>query len=128
MQPLIKLTNVERAKLLFELIPVEIPAFIVFEKFLANKIIRDKKTIEKDWDMKKTPFAFPFWLSLAEDAVNKIEKNDKQLAANSRRFSDQLFDGYNAFFSVHCLLEFTKSAKCISKKFALFVDVLFSFE
>jgi len=126
MQPLNNLTHVEKAKLLFQFFPSEIPAFIVFEKWLAEKLILDKKTIEMEWGRENSPFTFPFWLSLAEDTVKRIEKNDTTLAQSSNRFADQLFDGYNAFFSIHCLNVFAKSQKCESKQFALAVELFFT--
>src|SRR5450432_3762363 len=117
MQPLINLTNADRAKLLFQLFPGEIPAFIVFEKIYAEILIRDQKQIEKEWKNDKGPFTFEFWLSMAQDAIKTIEENDTEIATRSSRFSFLLFEGFNCFFTMDSLRQFARSGKCTNPKF-----------
>lgn len=126
MKPLINLNNVERAKLLFELFPDCIPGSIQFIKAIADTISNNPSDLKQDW--KENFVTTDFWIQLAKDTRQRIEKNGKELTKNSRRFSDQLFDGYNALFAVHCLKQFIKSKECISTSFANAVEMFFGYD
>lgn len=123
MKPLEQLNNVERAKLLFELFPAAIPASIECIKAIANTICNDPEDLKQKWEGQF--FTAAFWIQLATDTKKSIEKNGQQLKKNSRRFSDQLFDGYNALFTVHCLQQYITLEECSDKAFAKAVEMLF---
>ena len=110
MKPLNNLNNVERAKLLFELFPDEMPGLMECIKVIAGTIISNPDKLKRQWNGQI--LTADFWLQLSTDASKRIEKNKKKLLKNSRRFSDQLFDGYNALFAVHCLQEYGKTDEC----------------
>ena len=101
MKPLHKFNNVEKAKLLFELFPEETAKSISCIKAMADMICNDPEEVKQKWEDQF--FTADFWIGLARDTRERIEKNGIQLTKSSRRFSDQLFDGYNAFFSIYVL-------------------------
>jgi len=123
MKPLEELNNVERAKLLHQLFPKEIPAFISYAKNVAEITIEQQDEHRSKWNSQL--FSVGFWLSLARHTVNKINQYGKKLEKSSGLFSDQLFDGYNACFMSHCLQLFTTIRRSESEKFNTAVKLLF---
>ena len=123
MKPFYNLTNVDKAKVLHELFPDEMPAFLEFVKSVSRLI--DEKHAELNATWKHQLFTFEFWVNLSKDAENKINQYNKKLHTSSRLFADQLFDGYAAFFAVHCLIEYIKKADCKNEKFVKAVDMFF---
>jgi hypothetical protein len=115
---------VDKAKLLHKLFPDEIIAFIVFEKFTATAFQRDKESHRKNWTAEKD-FQFDFWLSIVDDAAERIHRYELELTKRSSLFADQLFDGYTYFFTLSCLEKFIQSDKCNSKKMAEAIRFLF---
>ena len=124
MNSLDKLNNVERAKLLFELFPGEMPAFISFMGTIAEKIMNDEKDLRENWE--RQLITVDFWLELAKTTKATLNKYGPKLAASSRLFADQLFDGYSAMLASHCLSQFKKVTT--SQRFIKAIDVFFSFE
>lgn len=123
MKPLNNLNNVERAKLLHELFPDEIPAILKYVKSLSMTIEEEKERLNSKWDNQL--FSFPFWLSLAKDAEKKIDQYGEKLHKSSRLFADQLFDGYAALYLAHCLIQLTSQQEHQKKKFVKAVELLF---
>jgi hypothetical protein len=123
MKALFHLNNVERAKILFELVPADIAAFIAFEKEMADFIVRDPEPLRKNWD--NPLFSLGVWVRLATDASTAIEKYGERLSKNSRLFTDQLFDGYTALFSAHCLQQFVQHEELKDPKFKAAVELFF---
>lgn len=69
MKTLDNLNNVEKARLLHELFPDEIPAILEYVKSLSITIEEEREMLNSKWDNQL--FSFPFWLSLAKDAKRK---------------------------------------------------------
>ncbi len=124
MKPLDNLNNVERAKLLHELFPDEIPAILEYVKSLSITIGDEKEMLNSKWDNQLFPFAF--WLSLAKVAKKKIDHYGVKLHKSSRLFADQLFDGYAALYLIHCLIQLTSQLEHHNKKFVKAVELLFT--
>lgn len=123
MQTLDKLNNVERAKLLFDLLPATIPAFIDFTKSLAERVTENPDTLREKWE---TPLLnVDMWLKLAGAVHDAIEKYGSSLSKSGRLFSDQLFDGYLALFSVHCLQQFVQHAELKEPRLKTAVELFF---
>ena len=119
-----QLTNAEKAKLLHELFPAEMPDFIRYAAGICSSIKEDEQTHRAKWD--NGLFDFDFWLSLANDTEKKIKQYGNKLNNNSRLFSDQLFEGYAAIFMAHCLIVYTTTRQHPNKKFTLAVELLFA--
>ena len=123
MKPLDNLNNVERAKLLHELFPNEVPAILKYVKSLSIITEEEKEMLNSKWDNQL--FSFSFWLSLAKNAQKKIDQYGEKLHKSSRLFAHQLFDGNAALCLAHCLIQFTSQQKHQNKKFAKAVELLF---
>lgn len=124
MKPLNNLNTVERAKLLHELFPDEIPDILKYVKCLSITIEKEKEMLNSKWNNQL--FSFAFWLSLAKDAEKKIDQYGEKLHKSSRLFADQLFDGYAALYLAHCLIQLITQQEYQNKKFAKAVQLLFA--
>lgn len=124
MKPLDQLNIVERAKLLHDLFPECIPEFIEYAKRLASYTEDNAETIRKNW--KEQLFGFDLWLGYARDAKNRIEKQNSKLVKSSRLFSDQLFDGYLAFWTADAINKYVDEKMFPHGKFRKMVQILFS--
>ena len=124
MKTLTALNNVEKAKLLHELFPDEIPALLAFAKNLGLAIQEEQDRHRQKWD--NGLFSFDFWLNLIKEAETKINKYGDTMQGSSRLFADQLFDGYIAMYTVHCLIVYTTTRNHPNRKFTVAVDLLFN--
>jgi hypothetical protein len=68
MKPLDELTSREKAKLLHELFPSEMPDLIAFIQEVCNTIQREKDILKLEWDNQL--LSAEFWFHLAEKAIN----------------------------------------------------------
>jgi len=53
-----------------------------------------------------------FWFGLVERTEDIMQKMKSSLPKSQRIYSDQLYDGYNAIFSMHCLITFAGTPEC----------------
>ncbi len=124
MKPLEDLINVEKARLLHELFPQEIPALLEYTNSMCFTILKDEQAIRNQWE--NGLITIEAWLSFVEEVRNKIGKYGKRLHTQSRLFACQLFDGYTALYMVHCMLLYTTIRKHGNHKFVLAIDLLFN--
>lgn len=122
MKSLEQLTNVDKARLLHELFPAEVPAVLLYAKEICTLIDKDKDTIQADW--KNGLLTADFWFTLSNNANRTMEKYGNKLEKSSRLFADQLFDGYAALFAVECIVKYA-SQRSDNKKFIKAVEILF---
>ncbi|MFT3948200.1 MAG: hypothetical protein QM763_14615 [Agriterribacter sp.] len=123
MKTLDHLNNVERAKLLFDLLPADIPAYIDFAKSLAKRIKENPDALRENWQMPL--LNVEMWIRLAHAVHEAIETYGSKLSKSGRLFSDQLFDGYPALFSVHCLQQFVQYSELKEYRFKIAVELFF---
>jgi hypothetical protein len=126
MKPLQLLNNVERAKLLFDLFPHEIAPFVNFTKSMADTICNDPDYVKQHWEDQL--LTLECWLNLARGVRQTIAQYNNRFSRNARLVSDQLFDGYDALFSVHCLGQYACSKECGSEGFKAAVEMFYSFD
>lgn len=124
MKTLQQMNNVEKGKLLADLLPHELEGIIKEIQEYYQFLNENKAEAYKDWN-------FPFitaemWHKLAEE-VNDITMTEGKQLLKPRRFSDQLFDGYLAFFTVDCIMKYVERDKMNSKLYHL-ANALFNFE
>ena len=124
MKPLENLINVEKARLLHELFPQEIPALLEYTRNMCLTIQEDEQLTREQWE--NGLFTVEVWLSFVEEIKSKIYKYGKRLHTHSRLFADQLFDGYAAFYMVHCMALYITIRKHGNHKFVLAIDLLFN--
>jgi hypothetical protein len=124
MQPLKLLNNVQKARLLHNLMTDEMSAFVAYVKGQSEHLEENRESIAENW--KDQLFGVGFWFELAEEAGKKINRYNKELLKSSTVFSEQLFDGYMAIFTIHCLTQFVATGKYNDPKFEHAVNLLFS--
>lgn len=121
MKTIQQLMNVDKAKIMFDLFRDEIPEFLEYTKALAEKVASDKEELITNWN---NPFlSYHQWLQLAEYVADAIKKYGKNLTKSGNLFTDQLFDGYLAIFTNHCLEQYANKAQ--SPKFKLAIDLFY---
>lgn len=119
-----EMNNVERGKLLADLFPSELQGILDAIPLIYKMLSDNKEEIAGNWD--NGLITFDFWLSLANRIDGIIAKEGKQLL-KSRRFSDQLFDGYNALFTIDCIVKYSEKERKGSNFYHL-VNALFNYE
>jgi len=124
MQPLNMLTNVQKARLLHNLLRQEIPGFLGYLHELTETVLTDKERITAEW--KDQLFGVDFWFELAADIQRTMAKYPKDLYKSSGVFAGQLFDGYTAIFSAHALVQYTARGRNTDPKFKSAVELLFA--
>lgn len=117
------MNNVERARLLAGLFPQELPGILTDIRIRVDYLQEHRDDIRKSWDNGLLTFAF--WQNLAQRVGQVLEKYQSRLLNSQRLFADQLFDGYNALFTVDCIVKYAEAGNG-SKPFRLAVDMLFS--
>jgi hypothetical protein len=123
MQPLRILNNVQKARLLHNLLNEEIPAFLAYLNELTETVLNNREQIAADW--KDQFFGVEFWFGLAEDVQRIMAKYTRDLYKSPNVFADQLFDGYTAIFCAHALMQYVAQAKHGDPKFKRAVELLF---
>lgn len=125
MKPLKDLNNVERARLLFDLFPDEIPKAVDFIANMALTILEEEEKNREGWT--DGLLTFDFWLSLVKEVREVTKDYGARLHKRGSLFADQLFDGYLACFSCHCLNVYVTTQKHPNQKFAAMISILFKF-
>lgn len=121
MKTIQQLMNVDKAKMMFDLFRDEIPEFLEYTKAIAEKVAIDKDELIANWN---NPFlSYHQWLQLAEYVADAIKKYGKNLTKSGNLFADQLFDGYLAIFTNHCLEQY--ASKTQLPKFKLAIDLFY---
>lgn len=121
MKTIDQLLNVDKSKIIFDLFRDEIPDFLEYTKAIAEKVASDKDELIANWN---NPFlSYNQWLQLAEQVATAIKKYGKKLTKSGNLFADQLFDGYLAIFTNHCLEQYAHKAQ--SPKFKLAIDLFY---
>ncbi len=124
MKSLEKLNNVEKGKLLADLFPNEIPTIIEFIKAMYTNLTNNETIIKKDWN--NGFIQVEFWYRIAKDVQHAINSNSKMIL-KSRCFADQLFDHYNALYTIDCIAKYADMERKGSNFYHL-VNALFNFE
>lgn len=124
MKGLLAYSNVQKAKLLFDFFPAEITDLLAYEQEVAEKIVKDKDQIRASANENQV-FPAAYWITLAESSLKKLKHPESKLAKSAQAFSEQLFTGDSAFFSKHCLLQFSASPRCKNGRFRQCVDLFF---
>ena len=123
MNPLHNYANVDKAALLHQLFPQEIPALLEFVSGMCLSIREEEERNRKAWD--NGFMSFDYWLSLITETDQIITVKSNVMVKSYRVFSEQLFSGYTALFVNHCIWVYTSSRTPADPKFTLAVRLLF---
>ncbi len=124
MKPIEDLTNVDRAKLLFQLFPKEMPTLIEFITSMCITIKEDEQVNRSKWD--NGFMDFDYYLSMINQVQERIERYGKKLHSSYHLFGDQLFDGMLAIYTCHCVRVYVTTKKHPNNRFVVAVDLLFN--
>jgi len=125
MKALEQMYNVEKGKLLADLLPTELPKITLFIAQQAQRFLKNEELFKSQW--KATLVSSHLWFGLVRNVDNAIKKCGTKLHKNHRWFADQLFDGYDAIFTIHCLVEYSQTANC-RHRLKLAIHLLFGDE
>ncbi|OCA77142.1 hypothetical protein BBI01_01375 [Chryseobacterium artocarpi] len=107
------MTNTDRAYLLANLFPDRLKEMTDFIKKEAEFFTENKALVYAQWNEKI--INADLWYKLIADFEHRYAKNGTRLYRNKRTFRDQLFDGYDALFSIHALIHYTEQPECALK-------------
>lgn len=120
MKTLNQMDNLDRAYLLANLFPDELKNMIDFIEKEAYFCQNNKEQILKNWTAKH--ITAELWYNLIDFFERRYKKNGTRLYKNKKTFRDQLFDGYDALFSINALVNFTAQPQCSKKlKYAIYL-------
>lgn len=126
MNALHQLTNVERAAILHQLFPDEIPALLDFISGFCSTIKEDEERNRQAW--KNGIFTFDFWLNLLNTVEERIKRSNSRFNKSHWQFSEQLFDGFLACFTICAIQNYVTVRQHDNKKFMQAVDLLFDLQ
>jgi hypothetical protein len=122
MKTIAQLTNVDKAKIIFDLFRNEIPELLEYTKAIADKVAKDKEELLANWT---NPFlSYYQWHYLSAQIKFIIEGHAKNLAKSGNLFAERLFDGNLAIFSNHCVEQYGVH-RAHSPKFKLVVSLFY---
>lgn len=122
MKALDELTNAMKGRLLFELLPHEMPGLLDHLAAVCADFRTNQEAYKKNWRNGFMPF--DYWFSLSEECAALLKKHGHTMRKNSKVFSDQLFYGYTALFVNDRMVKY--SAHSGSEKFKQAVALLYT--
>lgn len=100
----------DRAYLIANLFPDELKKLADFMKKESESFRKYKEKVVTNWTEKH--ITAEFWYKLITDFEIAYHKNGARLYRNKKTFRDQLFDGYDALFSMHATIRFAEQKEC----------------
>jgi len=122
MKNLQQMNNLDRAYLLANLFPEELKELTEFIKKQAEQWINYRTEIEKQWTEKN--ISVHLWFEYIANFERRYAKNGTRLYRNKKTFRDQLFDGYDALFTINATIHYTEQKQC-SQEFKYAIYMLF---
>lgn len=113
MKALAELDNVAKGYLLAKLFPGQLETLVGFIKQETERFRKHQQYVESIWG--NPLFSKNFWFGLVDQSERIVERQGRNLFKSARIFSDHLFDGYNAVFTIHCLIEYAYNPACDHK-------------
>ena len=120
------MNNVDKGKLLATLFPEQVQGILDSLTAAHAFLNENEETLRGTWE--NTLLHFDFWLQLAEQAREIINNYGQKLAKSTSLFSDQLFDGYIAIFTIDCIAKHASSVPPLPEndRYRLAVQLLFN--
>ncbi|AKK71295.1 hypothetical protein OK18_00365 [Chryseobacterium gallinarum] len=120
MKTLKQMNNLDRAYLIATLFPDKLKNLTEFMKKESEYFQKNKELIANSWTEKH--ITAEFWYKLITDFEIAYHKNGARLYRNKKTFRDQLFDGYDALFSIHATIRFAEQKECSCEmKYAIYM-------
>lgn len=120
MKTLHKMNNLDRAYLLASLFPEELEPLTEFIKKEAELFIKHREYVVAHWTEKNIDANL--WFGFIDNFERRYAKNGARLYRNKKTFRDQLFDGYDALFTIHAIIQYTETKACNRElKYAIYM-------
>ena len=113
----------DRASLLHNLHPEEIPKLVAFSIKAAEQVLSQAKECKSKSE--NLLHSTPFWYSLVMDIKEILKSSYNLLVTDSREFGKQLFEGTKFLFAFYCLHHYIIEGRCINKRFITATELLF---
>lgn len=123
MKPLETLTGSEKARLLHELFPEEMPALLDDLAEFCQHFSENKEDYQKHWQ--KGFMSFDYWYNLSEETAGLLKKHKFNMVKSSRVFSDQLYFTYTSLFVTDRIIKYAEKTSA-NEKFKQAVILLFT--
>lgn len=110
MKALNDMNNVEKAYLLAKLFPERLKELVAFQMEEIQLQQEQESYIRSQWT--DSMITADFWFGLIANTAKIIDNQKTALFKSQRVYSYHLFDGYNALFSMHCLITYAAQEDC----------------
>ncbi|MDR6919542.1 hypothetical protein [Chryseobacterium sp. 2987] len=110
MKSLKEMDNIDRAYLFAKLFPDELRDITEFIKTVADEYYKNEDFVRSIWT--GNPIDIDPWYDLVGNFRHRYTANGTRLYKNCQVFTDQLFDGLDALFTIDALLNYTTQARC----------------
>ena len=121
MKPIYQLSNRDKATLLYQLFPEEMPALIDFIEGMCISVIEGQERERERWD---GFIPFDLYLEQANAVADNIRKHRSKLAGSQRLFLEKLFGGFLALFTNNVLIIYVTVRQHNNHKFVQAVELL----
>jgi hypothetical protein len=123
MKALNTLTGSEKARLLHELFPQEMPELLDNIERFCRDFKAEKEFYREKWS--SGFMSFDYWQSLSEETAGLVKKHKHSMLKSSRVFSDQLFFSYTSLFVTDRIIKYAEQYSK-EEKFKQAVALLFT--
>ncbi len=113
----------DRAYLLHNLHPEEIPGLVSFSIEAADRILSEAGVPKYKPD--NLLHSTRMWYNIVIRAKEILENSWSLLVTDSREFGKQLFEGKNYLFAFYCLHHYIVEGRCNNKTFIKATELLF---
>ncbi len=122
MKELTKMTNTEKARLLHDLFPEEMPHLLEYMLTICADLKENEESHRQNWT--SGIMTFNLWLRLSEQAAMLIKKFRRDMEKSSRIFSYQLCFGYTAVYLNDQIIKYA-AQEIQHPKFKLAINLLY---
>lgn len=123
MKCLKSLTNVERAKLLYDLLPEEMPALYERIEVISKMVVDRAEELRATWS--NPILSANEWIMLATDMQNQLKQHTGKLKT-AKAYSEELFGGFLGMFSAHCVAQ--HASQTDNRKFQAAATLFFGYD
>lgn len=106
-----KMDNLDKGELLCKLFPEELENLQNAIKEQCEYFLNHEATFREGWT-KNVLITAGFWYKLVQNAHKGVVKNENKLWERPHWFIDYFFDGLNALFAIHSLIEYADKEYC----------------
>jgi hypothetical protein len=126
MTPLKNMNNVEKGKLLAGLFPDKVQGILEEIHKGYDYMAANEQSLRTEWA--NSLFPFEFWYRVAGNVATAAKQYGKKLSKRNSLFADQLFDHYNALYTIDCIVKQSEALPELPENdtYKLAVRLLFS--